>query len=97
MDSRRNRDLQDPRERPSQVNVRPYTRHDGTEVKEHLRTRPVASGKLKFRMTDQDIRVKGKISVFDKDGRKIDTQRINARERLRPEESAQIRKLQEDQ
>lgn len=95
-DSRTSRKQKDPRERDQydQVNVRPYTRQDGIEVRQHSRSRPVASGKLKFRMTDQDIRVKGKISLYDSDGRKIDTQRINARERLTPEESRQIKQLQ---
>ena len=97
MDSRKDLELQDPRDHSDQVSVRPYTRHDGTHVKEHSRSRPVASGKLRFKMTDQDIRVKGKISVYDSAGRKIDTQRINARERLSPEEYGQIRRLQEGQ
>ena len=95
-DTRRDQDFQDPRNSSGHVNVRPYTRQDGTDVKEHSRSRPVARGKLRFQMTDQDIRLKGKISTFDQDGRKTDTQRINVREKLTPEESRKIRQLQEE-
>jgi hypothetical protein len=76
------------------VAVGPYEKADGTRVRDHTRRRPVMKGKLKFRVSDRDVRVKGKVVAYGPDGRAIDSQRINVSEQLSAEERAEIRRLQ---
>lgn len=77
------------------VEVSPYVKGDGTTVREHTRRKPFVRGKLKFRISDRDIRVKGKVVAYGPDGKAIDSMRINESSPLSQGERMELKRIQE--
>jgi hypothetical protein len=84
------------RDRRSEVvEVSTYKKEDGTQVREHTRRKPIVRGKLKFRMSDRDFRVKGKVVTYGTDGKAIDRTRINESSPLSQSERMELKRIQD--
>lgn len=71
----------DPRNDDGMVAVSAYSKEDGTEVNEHRRSFPgTIKGKMKF---EYPGRAKGKVTVYDENGKLIDKQKFNQELRRR--------------
>lgn len=82
----------DPRNESETVHVRNYVKSDGTDVSEHERKKPHIKYKLKGRLDEDAITIKGKAELFDSNGRKLASERIDETRKFSGEESGKIKR-----